>query len=109
MIGTSMTIPQRIRNRIQRLAAEGGSDESMIALMKYEGLPKVHSIRLLSEVTHMRLGEAKIRVHSSPVWSDRQATDEQFHQAAFEALKKLGFAKTSLQEENTPKALKASA
>jgi len=82
-----MIIPDQIRKNLTAMAARGEGVDAMIARMKQDGLPKVQSIRLLSDVAHIRLGEAKKKVHFSPVWEDRRESDDAFHETALRAFR----------------------
>lgn len=93
---TPMTIPEELRETITMMSAEGADPEAMIARMRQEGLPKIHSIKLLSEIAHMPLQEAKAKVHFSPVWQDRRKNDEALHDVAFR------FAQELAREQSPP-------
>jgi ribosomal protein L7/L12 len=93
-----MTIPSEIQATILAMAAKGDSTEAMIARMREMGLSKPHSIKLLRDAKIMSLREAKEQVHFSPVWSDRLASDEAFHDAVYQDLVSSG-----LEEETESK------
>ena len=61
----------------------------MIAHMRASGLPKPVGMRLLADVKGIPLGEAKKLVHFSPVWADRKASDEAFHEGLYKSAEEL--------------------
>ena len=54
--------------------------------MRARGAEKVECIRTFTKVSDISLGEAKRIVHFSPVWDDRRASDDAFHETAVQAL-----------------------
>ncbi len=81
-----MELPEALRVQVVSMAEQGASHEALVSRMRSAGLQKPQSIRLLSIATNISLGEAKRIVHFSPVWDDRRASDDAFHETAMQAL-----------------------
>ncbi len=95
-----MVLPEQLRKEVTTMADRGEPNETLIAYMRSSGLPKPHSIRLLSIAAHIGLGEAKQIVHFSPTWADRRASDDAFHDSAEQAMEAL-----QREEERNPERL----
>jgi ribosomal protein L7/L12 len=64
----------------------GRGVDAILSFLRANECSKVESIRLLMAVTGWPLGEAKRRVHSSPVWDDVRERDEEFHASLEDSL-----------------------
>ncbi|HEY5331849.1 MAG TPA: hypothetical protein VIJ79_18360 [Acidobacteriaceae bacterium] len=86
-----LRIPEDVKAEIAAMNLRGVTVEEMIARMRERGLPKISSIAVLAAVTKVGLGRAKELVHFSPVWEDRRASDDAFHDSLYEAAVQAGF------------------
>ncbi|WP_330271362.1 hypothetical protein OG205_30125 [Lentzea sp. NBC_00516] len=71
-----------VRSRL----ADGTGHDRVLALLRQHGAHKVASMRIMADATGMGLGKAKVLVHLSPVWDDRRASDEAFHEWLFRGM-----------------------
>jgi hypothetical protein len=83
--------PEWIVDEIRAMAAAGSPQELMIARMRKSGLSIAPSIKLLSEVCGMDLGDAKRAVHFSSTWADCLQANDALHEAAYQAAIEEGF------------------
>jgi hypothetical protein len=90
-----LTIPEPVRREVFAMADRGERLEAMSQYMAGANVEKVLAIRLLAQAAHIGLGEAKRIIHMSPAWEFRRTSDDQFHEAAFHALKEF---ETSVHE-----------
>jgi hypothetical protein len=67
------------RSESSRILARGGSLEEVVAFLRREGLSKVETLQVLTDVAGISLGRAKEIVHLSPVWRDAYEADESLH------------------------------
>jgi hypothetical protein len=82
--------PQFLVDSVRQMAADGTTHEEMIAKMRAAGLSIAPSIMLLSQATGLPVNEAKRMVHFSSTWRDCLAANDALHEAAIEAVKRLG-------------------
>jgi hypothetical protein len=71
------------------LRARSGAVAECCALLRARGLSKVESIVVLAQALGLSLDAAKRTVHFSAAWSDRRASDEQFHEDLERALRQV--------------------
>lgn len=59
-----------------KLIAGNTPIEEVMQALRDDGLNKIQSIKMLSDLGVAKLGEAKRLVHFSRTWADRKANDE---------------------------------
>ena len=60
--------------------AEGKNLEDVLSFLRKQGLSKVESIRMVSELKDTSVADSKQLVHLSNSWSDTRGRDEAFHE-----------------------------
>ena len=60
----------------RRLRASGVGIDGVLAELRSRGASVVESLKVIREVEHLTLGEAKVVVDESRAWADRRASND---------------------------------
>jgi ribosomal protein L7/L12 len=77
MIMAQITADEMIE-KLKRDNPFRSADEAIVQFLRDNGLSRIDSIRVLSKIYGMRLGEAKELIHFSKAWQEERAATEKF-------------------------------
>ena len=86
--GESATLSDKL-DLLRAAYATGMKQTALIQRMRDLGLNQFDSIKLLRQLTHISLGQAKEAVHYSETWADCREANDALHEAAFAAAQEL--------------------
>jgi hypothetical protein len=69
------------------LRSQGSSVEDVLSRLRGAGATIIESIKVVRQVEHVRLGDAKEIVHVSDTWADVREANDELHRLALEALR----------------------
>jgi len=95
---TMQPMPPLPIEQVTELWQKDSNAEAFLSALRGNGFGKVDCIRALRQMSDISLREAKEIVHCSAVWADRRAADDDFHEAAYQALLQDGWVEEEVDE-----------